>query len=287
MGHGDERMGTRTDCADRGHRVRDIERIMSLRLLDDVFMKEVLRDNLEGVQDIIRTLLRRDDIAVIKVETQDELSNLVGHSVRLDVLAQDTGGKFYNIEIQRSGRGAGAKRVRFHLSAVDWHKFPPGAEYEDLAETWIIFITETDLFGRDLPVYTVDRFVRETGEPFNDEGHILYANSAYAGDDAIGRLMAELWETDPEKMRCKPLADRAKHLKGTEGGVESMCRVIEEVRAEGREEGFEDGVRETRERMVDVLLATLSEEVLLHDAQFKGLAITREEIDAARARLGR
>ena len=56
MEHGDERMGKKNDCADKGHRIWDIERIMSLRLLDDVSMKEALRDDLESVQDIIRTL---------------------------------------------------------------------------------------------------------------------------------------------------------------------------------------------------------------------------------------
>ena len=79
----------------RGHRLRDVRRIKKFRLLDDIFMKEVLRGNLAGVQDIVRTLLKRDDIEVIEVQTQDELSNLVGHGVRLDILAKDANGKFY------------------------------------------------------------------------------------------------------------------------------------------------------------------------------------------------
>ena len=128
------------------HRVRDIERIMKFRLLDDIFMKEVLRGNINGVQDIIRIILRRDDITVREVTIQDELSNLVGHGVRVDVLARDERGKFYDIEIQRAGSGAGAKRARYNLGAVDWHKLPPGEDYDKLAETWIIFITETDVF---------------------------------------------------------------------------------------------------------------------------------------------
>ena len=64
------------------YRTRDMERIKRLRLLDDVFMKVVLDGNIEGVQDIIRVVLKREDIAVLEVRTQKELSNLVGHSVR-------------------------------------------------------------------------------------------------------------------------------------------------------------------------------------------------------------
>ena len=97
-------------AGERKHRLRDVERIRKFRLLDDVFMKEVLRGNLAGVQDIIQTLLKRSDLEVIEVQTQDELSNLVGHGVRLDILARDSRGRYYNIEIQRSDSGAEPKR---------------------------------------------------------------------------------------------------------------------------------------------------------------------------------
>ena len=47
-------------------RIRDMERIRELRLLDDIFMKVVLKENIEGVQDIIRVILNRQDIVVLK-----------------------------------------------------------------------------------------------------------------------------------------------------------------------------------------------------------------------------
>ena len=262
----------------REHRLRDVERIKKFRLLDDIFMKEVLRGNLAGVQDIIQTLLKRKDIEVIEVQTQDELSNLVGHGVRLDILARDSRGKYYNIEIQRSDSGAEPKRARFNLSALDWHKFPASAKYEELAETWIIFITETDVLGDNLPVYTVDRVILETGKLFNDEGHILYVNGAYVGDDAIGRLMADFRETDPKKMHFASLAEKSQYFKNTEGGVKSMCRVMEEVYAEGVEEGRE----ENRNQTIAILLMNNTEYDLLYNKRFTGLHITQEEIDAAK-----
>ena len=262
-------------------RLRDLERIRRLRLLDDIFMKEVLRGNLAGAQDIVRTVLKRDDIEVIEVQTQDEFSNLIGHGVRLDILATDAKGKLYNIEIQRADSGAEPKRARYHLGAVDWHKLPSGADYNELAETWIIFITESDVLGGGLPVYTVDRFIRETGAAFNDEGHIVYVNGAYVGDDEIGKLMADFRETDPAKMNFPSLADRAKYFKNTEGGVESMSRIAQELREEGRKEGIAIGVKRTRERMIKALLENIPADNLL---QFKSLDITPEEIEAAKER---
>ena len=291
----------------RKREIRNIAWIKELRLLDDIFMKVVLRGNTAGVQDISRVILNRNDITVEKVTTQDEFSNLVGHSVRIDVLARDTEGKLYNIEIQRSRHGADEKRARYNLGAVDWHTLPPGADYDELPETWVIFITETDIWGRGLPVYTVNRCIMETGEWFQDEGHILYVNGAYEGENDIGRLMADFREKDPKKMRFQSLADRARFYKNEGGGMTSMSSVMEkwlkeereegrqegrqegrvegrqEGRQEGRVEGRQEGRQETRIMMVMALLEDNSEEELLHDRRFRGLRITPEEIDEAKA----
>ena len=57
-----------------------------------------------------------------------------------------------------------------------------------------------------------------------------------------------------------------------------MCRVMEEVRAEGREEGRE----ENRNQMIAILMMDNTENDLLYDKRFKGLHITQAEIDAAK-----
>ena len=52
----------------------------------------------------------------------------------------------------------------------------PGDQYQELNETYVIFITENDVLGANLPIYHVDRIIRETGKMFNDESHIIYVN---------------------------------------------------------------------------------------------------------------
>ena len=266
-------------------RQADLERIKRLRLLDDIFMRVVLKGNIPAVQLIIRIILKRNDIEVIEVRVQDDWPNLVGHGVRLDVTARDSSGGWYNIEIERSAEGANPKRARYNLGALDWHILPAGAEYSDLPEVYIIFITETDVLGKGLPIYTIDRTIRETGESFNDFAHILYANGAYVADDEIGRLMADFRETDPKKMFYAPLADKARFYKTTEGGLNAMCKIMEDVRQEGIERGIEIGIQQGRAQMVDTLLISNSEDTLLYNDMFRGLRITPDEIRASRARL--
>ena len=65
----------------------------------------------------------------------------------------------------------------------------PGLDFDDLPETYVIFITENDVMGGGFPVYHVDRVVKETGKNFDDEAHIIYVNGAYRDETPIGQLM--------------------------------------------------------------------------------------------------
>lgn len=94
---------------------------------------------------------------------------MLGHSVRLDIHAVDSAEKKYNIEIQREDKGAGSKRARYNSSVMDANSLKSGADFDDLPETYVIFITENDVMGGSEPIYHVDRIVKETGKPFNDK----------------------------------------------------------------------------------------------------------------------
>ena len=52
----------------------------------------------------------------------------------------------------------------------------PGDRYEQLPETYVIFITENDYFHSGCPLYHVERMIRELARPFEDRAHILYVN---------------------------------------------------------------------------------------------------------------
>lgn len=79
-------------------------------------------------------------------------------------MAVDADNRVYNIEIQRSDKGAGAKRARYNSSLMDANVTEPGEKYENLCESYVIFITENDIMKVGLPIYHIDRTVKETGE---------------------------------------------------------------------------------------------------------------------------
>lgn len=99
-------------------------------------------------------------------------------------------------------------------------------------ETYVIFITENDALKRKLPIYHIDRVIRETGEVFEDESHIIYVNSKIQDDTALGKLMHDFSCKKAENMYYKVLADRVHYFKEDEEGVAIMCRAMEEMRNE-------------------------------------------------------
>ena len=124
---------------------------------------------------------------------------------------------------------------------MDANHLPAGADHESLPEIYVILFTENDVRGAGLPVYHIERMVMETGELFQDGEHIIYVNGAYQDDgSALGTLIADFRQSDPDKVRNESLAKRMKYLKESTEGVSHMCRIVEEIVKKEREEALNE-----------------------------------------------
>lgn len=206
-----------------------LEKIKEFRLIDDSFMSRVFDENIECTELILRIILNEPDIKVNEVHTQKEIKNLLGHSVRLDIMAVDKTGKMLDIEVQRADKGAGVKRARYNSSMIDANTLVKGEDYDKLPETYVIFITEKDVMGANLPIYHADRVVAETGVLLGDGTHIIYVNGAYRDNSPIGKLMHDFSCKNPSEMYYKELAEQVKYYKEDARGVEAMCQIVEEL----------------------------------------------------------
>ena len=90
-------------------------------------------------------------------------------------------------------------------------------------------ICEHDVLGEGLPLYHVERTIRETHKPFGDKAQIIYVNGDNRDDTPLGRLMHDFFCRDANEMYYAPLAQRMKLLKEDKGGAIPMCEVVEEL----------------------------------------------------------
>mgnify|MGYP000805077053 CR=1 FL=1 len=227
---------TVTEQIDQKHQ-EDLQRLRGFRLLDDDFLTKCFEGDTASIELVLRIVLEKPDLKVLDVHTQVFVENLLNRSVRLDILATDSTGAKLNVEIQRSDKGAGRKRARYNSSMMDANLLKKGEDFDQLPETWVIFITENDVMAKGLPLYPVERCFLGTGEKFEDGSHILYVNGAYRGDTPIGKLMHDFSCTDAADMYYGTLADRVRFFKESKEGIEIMCRAMEDMRNQTLKEG--------------------------------------------------
>ncbi|MBE5908888.1 MAG: hypothetical protein E7278_08650 [Lachnospiraceae bacterium] len=212
---------------------QDLKRIRNFRLMDDDFMNACLDNNTEATELLLRIILNRNDIKVNSVKTQKLMKNLQGRDIWLDIDAEDMEGKRFDIEVQRSDKGADRKRARYHSSIMDAHLLHPKDDFCKLPDTYVIFITERDVLGDGEPLYVIERKINSTGKPFDDGTHIIYVNGENRTDASeLGKLMHDFFCTNPDDMFYKELAEKARYFKENPKGVTTMCKALEDMRNE-------------------------------------------------------
>ncbi len=213
-------------------RQKNLEMLANYRPLDDDFMRELFRNNLELAQYVLRIIIDKPDLKLTKEETQYDLQHLFGErSICLDVFGVDSEGQQYDFEVQRQDKGATPHRARYHSSAMDVDNLKAKKQFHELPNTYVIFITENDFFGKGKAMYPIERMNLATGEPFNDGEHILYINGAYDDKDDtsdLAKLIHDFRCSKAEDMLLPPLADRTRYFKETPEGVEYMCKAMED-----------------------------------------------------------
>mgnify|MGYP002626543328 CR=1 FL=1 len=217
-----------------------LSKIAQFRLFDDDFMSKVFEDDIEITEFLLKILLQRDDLTVTESKGQVSIKNLLGRSVRLDIKAKDKNGKLYNIEVQRADEGACEKRARYYSSVLDTNVLLPRHDFENLPETYVIFITEHDVLKGGLPLYHINRKIEENGMTFCDESHILYVNGEFRDESNLGKLMHDFSCTNPDDMKLEFLAEKTRYFKKDERGLKRMCKIMEDLVAEERNEEREE-----------------------------------------------
>jgi hypothetical protein len=229
-------------------RQADLERIKHLRLMDDDFLSMVFEGNFEATELLLGIVLKqtdKSDIKVTEVAVQKEYRSISERTIKLDIYAEDSDGKSYDVEVQRADRGASPQRARFHSSIMDSRLLGKNEPFGKIAESYVIFITEHDVLDAGLALYHVERTIQEMNHAqFGDGAHILYVNGSYHNDeDPVGRLMHDFRCSDPDEMYYETLAERTRYFKEDEGGKEAMCKIWEEVRDEGAERATIEMIR--------------------------------------------
>ncbi len=239
-------------------------RIEKMTPLDDIMMSRIFDDNVPLIQYVIRTILHRDDIDIVSVRTQYELHNPVlnGKDIRLDILAVDSKGNQYNIEMQKYKSGASIRRAEIHAGALSLRGYSKGMSFDEIKDTYVIFIMDKDYLGGGLQIYYIANSVYNNNTRGVGGVHIIFLNTSYVTKDELGLLEIDLNTSNPEDMHSELFKDSAERFK-KEGKMnmsvreevieifkdeieESKAKARAEARAEALAEGEASGITKGR-----------------------------------------
>ena len=204
--------------------------VKKLTIMDDVFMRNVLKKK-RCTEYILQIIMGEKNLRVIDQVLQKDYKNLQGRSAILDCVALNAEGKEINVEFQHEDESP--KRARYHSGLLDMNTLEPGQNFNELPESYVIFITRGDVLGYGLPIYHVERQIEEVEKNFKDEAHIIYVTGSNRENTELGRLMHDLNCKNPSEMHSEILAQRVYELKETPEGVEIMCDEIQKLLDEG------------------------------------------------------
>lgn len=190
--------------------------------------------------------------------------------VHLDVFAKGSG-KMFDIEMQARTLPSLGRRLRYYRPAIDAMNVSPGTDYEELLDSYIIFLYKNDPFGKGLPVYTFQEKALEAPQlDLKCEMAWIVLNASAWRDVSGGRLRCLL-----EYVNGSPAPNDAlvKSIESKVRAANSNLRWKEEAMgfmtiehdqkarvSAARKEGLQQGIAEGEERFGRLAGALINED---------------------------
>lgn len=207
--------------------------------------------------------------------------------IRLDAYAKDENQTRYNVEMQIIPKPALKKRVRYYHGQIDMETLLTGIDYEELPDTYVIFICDFDPFGKGKYRYTKKTICKEVPALEMDDGaHTIFLSTKGTNEDEVPEELVNFLkfvgakpsesENDFEDAFIKRLQQSVKNVKvSREMGARYMTfqELLKDERKAGRREHLMTQVKRKLEKGLPVgdIADALEEDVKLIEEIIKEL----------------
>lgn len=234
---------------------------LALPLTNNFMFAQVMRQK-DICKLFLEALLQKEIANIEYIDKEKDLSDGFGsHGVRLDVYMKNGEG-VYNIEMQTTSpsRPALEKRIRYYQSNMDRHTLDKGAHYDELTDSYVIFVCNFDYYGKGLAVYEKYAGVKGADVVYEDGSHVFILNSECTEKNAEQPILefldlvhsndvTKVYDSELMKMVC-PAIQEVRGNKEKEGAYMTWKMSMEEAKREGKMEGKMEGELEAKMAIV-------------------------------------
>lgn len=266
-----------------------------LNLSDFALFMSVMKVK-KAYEDVLSIILDEPDLKLKEVKAEQVILNKSGkRAIRLDAWALDVKDRQFDMEMQNdSDKDDIRKRSRFYQGLIDTPVLKSGKEtrYNQLPSTVIIFITQEDIFGKNLAKYTFSEWCEEVPDlPLGDGTSKVFLNmTSKNGRPELVSLLQYMKNTtldnDDIIVRDERILDLnriVEEVKQSEEWEVVEMGILEIGLARGRELGIEQGIEQSLRIVVENMLRhNLSDQDIMKytECEQKFIDKVRHEINA-------
>lgn len=219
------------------------ETAANLRIIDDALFR--LMGEKPGVcEEILRTLLDMPHLQVVKVSVQSVVQSFQ-REITLDALCMTQDGRYCNVEAQKGNSNDDIRRTRFHAAALTAKYTPKGADFKNVPDVTIVYISEYDVLKNNQTVTHVTRCMKndESYVPVKDGEDIIFANTCVNdGSDKSELLQLMLNKEAFYNDKFPQISNAISYFKETEGGQSEMCKIVEDYAKEYAKNSIQEAI---------------------------------------------
>ena len=254
----------------------------------------------EAYEDVLGIILDESDLKLKEVKVEQVILNKSGkRAIRLDAWAQDVRDRQFDMEMQNETGGDDVRRrSRFYQSMIDTPILKSGKDtrYKNLPSTAIIFITQDDIFGRDLAMYTFTERCEEVPELLLEDGtsKIFLNMASKNGRPELISLLQYMKDTTLDNDNVMVKDGRILHLDRIVNEVrqseewEAVEMNIFEMGIErGKALGLEEGKKESFRILVRSVESSMKNFHINLQEACRGLEVSVEEYEEAKRQIER
>ena len=216
------------------------EEARKLNPMDDLLFR-TMSENKAFCEEILRVILSDPVLTVLECTSQYDATNLQGRSAAFDARCILGSGKQVVIEVQRADDDDHQKRVRYNSALLTTNITDPGRKFKNVPNVCTVFISGFDIFKGGLPLYPVDRVIRENGKTVDNGFEEVYVNAKIRDGSEVSELMDVFVKDDAYNDKFPVTSSIKRRFKETEEGQRVMCEIIEKLCNEAEAEGWAKG----------------------------------------------
>lgn len=195
--------------------------------------------------------------------------------VRLDIYAKDENHTHYNVEMQVKKRENLGKRSRYYHSQIDMECLTQGVAYDELPNTFVIFVCDFDPFDQELYCYTFRSECQENPSVKLQDGSVtIFLSTAGKNSEDVPSELVKFLKfiaSDLEGSKANFEDSYVEQLQNSVNKIKSdremgeRYMIFEEMLREERQEGLEAGqLKAKREAVIELLeeLGTVPESLI-------------------------